>query len=44
MDSRCLAQAAEALGIWRAGADRHWTDARAWLRCQVEGDNRPPRK
>jgi RNA polymerase sigma factor (TIGR02999 family) len=35
-------QAAEALGISRAGAYRHWTYARAWLRCQVEGDGKPP--
>jgi RNA polymerase sigma factor (TIGR02999 family) len=35
-------QAAEVLGISRAGAYRHWTYARAWLRCQVEGDGGPP--
>jgi RNA polymerase sigma factor (TIGR02999 family) len=32
-----IEQAAEELGISRAGAYRHWTYARAWLRCQVEG-------
>jgi RNA polymerase sigma factor (TIGR02999 family) len=28
-------QAAEAMGISRANAYRHWTFARAWLRCQL---------
>jgi RNA polymerase sigma factor (TIGR02999 family) len=37
---RCFAglsveQAAEALGVSRAGAYRSWTFARAWLRCQM---------
>jgi RNA polymerase sigma factor (TIGR02999 family) len=31
-------QAAEQLGISRATAYRHWTYARAWLRCEVLGD------
>jgi len=31
-------QAAEMLGISRANAYRHWTFARAWLRCQLGGD------
>jgi RNA polymerase sigma factor (TIGR02999 family) len=32
-------EAAEALGLSRAAAYRHWTFARAWLRCQLaEGD------
>ena len=34
-------QGAEALGISRANAYRHWTYARAWLQCELEGDNRP---
>ena len=29
--------AGEALGISRAGAYRHWTYARAWLRCEIDG-------
>jgi RNA polymerase sigma factor (TIGR02999 family) len=29
-------EAAEALGLSRAGAYRHWTYARAWLRCAVQ--------
>jgi RNA polymerase sigma factor (TIGR02999 family) len=37
-------QAAEALGVSRAGAYRHWTYARAWLRCQVEGGGGPSEK
>jgi RNA polymerase sigma factor (TIGR02999 family) len=32
-------QAAESLGLSRAAAYRHWTFARAWLRCQLaEGE------
>jgi RNA polymerase sigma factor (TIGR02999 family) len=31
-------EAAEALGISRATAYRHWTYARAWIRCEVLGD------
>jgi RNA polymerase sigma factor (TIGR02999 family) len=34
-------QAAEALDLSRATAYRHWTYARAWLRCQVDGDAGP---
>ena len=34
-------QAAEALGISRATAYRHWTYAKAWLRCAVEGGDGP---
>ena len=30
-------EAAEALGLSRASAYRHWTYARAWLRCAVPG-------
>ena len=28
-------EAAKALGLSRASAYRHWTYARAWLRCEV---------
>ncbi len=31
-------EAAEALGLPRATAYRHWTFARAWLRCELGGD------
>ena len=34
-------QAAEALGLSRANAYRHWTFARAWLRCQLTGGSAP---
>lgn len=35
-------EAADALGISRATAFRHWSYARAWLRCAVQdGDNLP---
>jgi RNA polymerase sigma factor (TIGR02999 family) len=34
-------QGAEVLGISRANAYRHWTYARAWLQCELEGDHRP---
>src|SRR5262245_57330730 len=35
-----LSQAAEALGISRATADRHWAYARAWLHAELrKGDN-----
>jgi RNA polymerase sigma factor (TIGR02999 family) len=30
-------EAAKALGLSRANAYRHWTFARAWLRCQLTG-------
>ena len=32
-------EAARALGLSRANAYRHWTFARAWLRCQLTGDD-----
>jgi RNA polymerase sigma factor (TIGR02999 family) len=35
-------QAAEAVGISRANAYRHWTFARAWLRCQLGGGEETP--
>ncbi len=35
-------EAAEALGLSRASAYRHWTYARAWLRCAVQGRETPP--
>jgi RNA polymerase sigma factor (TIGR02999 family) len=35
-------EAADALGISRANAYRHWTYARAWLRCALrDGDSAP---
>jgi RNA polymerase sigma factor (TIGR02999 family) len=34
-------QAADALGLSRATAYRHWTFARAWLVCQLTGDANP---
>jgi RNA polymerase sigma factor (TIGR02999 family) len=33
-------EAAELLGVSRASAYRHWTYARAWIRCEVLGDDR----
>jgi RNA polymerase sigma factor (TIGR02999 family) len=33
-----IEEAAAALGVSRATAYRHWTYARAWLRCAVEGE------
>jgi RNA polymerase sigma factor (TIGR02999 family) len=33
-----IEQAAELLGFSRATAYRHWNYARAWLRCEIEGD------
>jgi RNA polymerase sigma factor (TIGR02999 family) len=33
-----LEEAAEVLGISRATAYRHWTYARAWLRCALRGE------
>jgi RNA polymerase sigma factor (TIGR02999 family) len=30
-------EAGQALGLSRANAYRHWTYARAWLRCELEG-------
>jgi RNA polymerase sigma factor (TIGR02999 family) len=32
-----IEEAADALGIARATAYRHWTFARAWLRCEMSG-------
>jgi RNA polymerase sigma factor (TIGR02999 family) len=34
-------QGAEALGISRANAYRHWTYARAWLQCDLQGGQGP---
>ena len=34
-------EAAKALGLSRANAYRHWTFARAWLRCQLTGGDDP---
>ena len=36
-------QAAEALGLSRTDAYRHWTYARAWLFSQIQGTNELPR-
>jgi RNA polymerase sigma factor (TIGR02999 family) len=33
-----IEQAGELLGFSRATAYRHWNYARAWLRCEIEGD------
>jgi len=33
-----IEQAADLLGFSRATAYRHWNYARAWLRCEIEGD------
>jgi RNA polymerase sigma factor (TIGR02999 family) len=35
-------EAGQALGISRAQAYRHWTYARAWLRCVVQGGEESP--
>ncbi len=35
-------ESAESLGMSRATAYRHWTYARAWLRCEVQGTDRTP--
>jgi RNA polymerase sigma factor (TIGR02999 family) len=37
-----IEEAAEALGISRATAYRHWTYARAWLRCAIGGSGEAP--
>ena len=37
-----IEQAAEALGVSRATAYRHWSFARAWLRCAIGGQGDPP--
>jgi RNA polymerase sigma factor (TIGR02999 family) len=34
-----IPEAAEALGISHATAERHWTFARAWLHAQLQNDN-----
>jgi DNA-directed RNA polymerase specialized sigma24 family protein len=34
-------EAADALGLARATAYRHWTFARAWLRCELGDDPGP---
>jgi len=34
-------EAAQSLGIPRRTADRHWAYARAWLSCQLQGEQRP---
>jgi RNA polymerase sigma factor (TIGR02999 family) len=34
-------EAADALGISRATADRYWAYARVWLYCAVSGEDRP---
>lgn len=35
-----VAEAAEALGVHRATANRHWAYARAWIRAEVLSDDR----
>jgi RNA polymerase sigma factor (TIGR02999 family) len=35
-------EAAAALGLARATAYRHWSFARAWLRCELGDDAEPP--
>jgi RNA polymerase sigma factor (TIGR02999 family) len=35
---RSVEEAADALGLSRAQAYRHWTYARAWLRCALDAD------
>ena len=35
-------EAAQALGLSRATAYRHWTYARAWIRCEVLDEEAPP--
>ena len=37
-----IEKAAEALGLSRASAYRHWTYARAWLRCAIGNEGRTP--
>jgi len=37
-----IEQAAEVLGVSRATAYRHWTFARAWLRCAIGGEGAAP--
>jgi RNA polymerase sigma factor (TIGR02999 family) len=37
-----IAEAAELLGLSRATAYRQWSFARAWLRCELTGEDGPP--
>ena len=37
-----IEDAAEMLGFSRATGYRHWSYARAWLCCQMQGENSPP--
>ena len=39
-----IEQAAEVLGFSRATAYRHWSYARAWLRCELQGQARLERE
>jgi RNA polymerase sigma factor (TIGR02999 family) len=36
-----IAEAGEVLGLSRATAYRHWSFARAWLRCELAGEDGP---
>ena len=36
-----IPEAAQALGISRATAERHWTFARTWLFAEISGDSSP---
>jgi RNA polymerase sigma factor (TIGR02999 family) len=38
-----VADAAQALGISRATADRYWAYAKVWLYCALTGEEQPPR-
>jgi RNA polymerase sigma factor (TIGR02999 family) len=37
-------EAAQALGISRATADRYWAYAKVWLYCAITGEEQPPRR
>jgi RNA polymerase sigma factor (TIGR02999 family) len=37
-------EAAQALGISRATADRYWAYAKVWLYCAITGDEQPPHR
>ena len=37
-----IPQAAQALGISEATAERHWTYARVWLYCELDPQPQPP--
>jgi RNA polymerase sigma factor (TIGR02999 family) len=39
-----IPEAAEALGISHATAERHWTYARVWLYCELNGDTASEKK